>query len=182
MAQTPNIFDVETDPAQIAHPALAFLLNYWNAKRGDRLMPKRSEIHASEIKQYLPWIFIVEAVPEQNDYRYRLIGTLVTQYFQLDATGKTVREAFGPAGEAVVQNVLYSYDRVMAERKPLRVGGKMNWMEGNFEEFDSLYLPLSDDGENANVFLGAFVFDEHRVLSARQVAKEQGGRIPERVA
>jgi hypothetical protein len=34
----------EANPTRLKHPALAFLLDYWRHKRGDRLMPSRGDI------------------------------------------------------------------------------------------------------------------------------------------
>ena len=67
MVQQTSSLVVESNPVRLEHPVLAFVHDYWNRKRGERAMPKRSEIHASDLRQHLPWLFIVEAVPDQNN-------------------------------------------------------------------------------------------------------------------
>jgi hypothetical protein len=53
----------------------------------------------------------------------------------------------------------------------VHVFGKNDWMGQGYEEFESLYLPLSDDGMVCNVILTAFVFDRARVLVNRANAQ-----------
>jgi hypothetical protein len=84
----------EINPAVLENETLAFLFKYWNDKRGTRAMPTRAEIKASEIKEHLGWVILMEVLPGFSDFRYKLIGTLVNQYYLGDSTGKTVREAF----------------------------------------------------------------------------------------
>ena len=168
----------EIDPRHFDHPTLAFLRTYWDAKRGDRRMPCRADIHPSELKDHLGWVTLVEVLPGFSDFRYRLIGTLVTRYFIDDATGKTVREAFALRGEATVNAVLAIFRKTARDCIPMRALGDVDWMGRGFEEFDSLYLPLSDDGEHCNLVLNAFAFDREQVMLARDIARAHDGRLP----
>ena len=59
----------------------------------------------------------------------------------------------------------------------LRAHGDTDWNTIGLENFDCLYLPLSDDGETVNVVLHAFVFDEPEVLLARQIARANGNQL-----
>ena len=43
------------------------------------------------------------------------------------------------------------------------------------EEFEAIYLPLSDDGQTVTHILHAFVCDRDRMLMARQIARLNGG-------
>src|SRR5262245_40216954 len=95
----------QENPAQFFHPACIFLREYWEAKRGTRAMPSRTEISPAQLKEHLGWVMILEVLPGARDFRYRLIGTLVTQYFSNDSTGKTVMEAFADRGLATAKLV-----------------------------------------------------------------------------
>jgi hypothetical protein len=57
------------------------------------------------LREHLGWVIMVEVLPGEADFRYRLIGTLVTQYFLADSTGKTVSEAFAKNGEGVIKGL-----------------------------------------------------------------------------
>ena len=163
----------EVDPQTLAHPTLAFLRGYWDDKRRGRTMPARTDIKASELKEHLPWIVMVDVLPGLADFRYRLIGTLVTEYFRTDATGKTVSQAWAEQGEEGVEGNLAVFRQVAESRRPFFLYGESDWNTIGLEEFQCLYLPLSDDGENVNVILHAFVFDRRPVLLARQIARDK---------
>lgn len=167
----------EINPVDLAHPTLAFLRNYWDSKRGERLMPSRNDIRPSELREHLGWVNMAEVLPDFTDFRFRLIGTLVTQYFLRDATGKTITEAFAPGGGGAIKGVKAIFRKTARDKTPMRVFGDAGWIANGYEQFDSIYLPLSDDGENCNIVLNAFVFDRPTVLMAREIAKAHGGNI-----
>jgi len=167
----------EVDPQQFAHPTLAFLKQYWDAKRGDRRMPSRADIKPSEIKDHLGWVMMVEVLPDLVDFRYRLIGTLVTQYFLEDSTGKTVSEAFGGRADVAVKAVIAMFRKTARDCLPLRAFGDAGWIAPGFEEFETVCLPLSDDGQTCNMILHAFVFNRERVMLAREIARANGGTL-----
>jgi hypothetical protein len=85
---------LEQNPGRIDNPVLQFFLHYWNEKRGARSMPSRADIVPREIKPYLGWVCLLDALPGCTDFRYRLVGSFVAEYFLGDGTGRTVNEAF----------------------------------------------------------------------------------------
>jgi hypothetical protein len=167
----------QENPTQFTHPACIFLKKYWETKRGQRAMPSRADISPSQLKDHLGWVMILEVLPGARDFRYRLIGTLVTQYFSGDSTGKTVMEAFAPNGEAVAKSVNSIFRKVARDKVIMRTVGNANWLAEGMEEFEAIYLPLSEDGVNVSHILHAFVCDREKMLLARQIAKANGGRL-----
>lgn len=157
----------EIDPANLENPVLAFLKRYWDEKRAARIMPARADIKPSDLKEHLGWIILLDALPGFADFRYRTIGTRVTQYFLADSTGKTVSAAFGSYGEAAVKGVLAVHRKAAQDRLIVRAHGGAGWLGRSFLDFDALMLPLSDDGETTNMILSAFTFDLTRLLEAR---------------
>jgi hypothetical protein len=171
MAETTRGVETRVNPERIDHPVLAFVLNYWNDKRGERAMPSRGEILPSELRSHLGWIVMTDVLPGLDDFRYRLIGTLVGQYFFRDATGKTIREAFVTWPRPAIDGIVAIHRKCARDRAVLYTFGQADWMNQGYEEFHSLYLPLSDDSLNCNVILNAFVFDRAKVLMARAIAQ-----------
>jgi hypothetical protein len=163
----------EVDPQHLTHPALSFLKSYWEAKRGHRAMPARADIKPADMKEHLGWIVLLDALPDFSDFRFRTIGTRVTQYFLADSTGKTLTEAFGQYGEEVVDGALDIHRRAARDKVGVRAYGGAGWLGRSFLDFDALFLPLSDDGELANMVLGAFTFDLSKLLQARQTPHSQ---------
>jgi hypothetical protein len=179
MAERLDNVGTEINPAAFENETLAFLHRYWNAKRGTRTMPSRADVKASELKEHLGWIMIMEVLPDCVDFRYKLIGTLVTQYFLGDSTGLTVTEAFAKEKNSSGKAVAAMFRKCARDRCVVRSFGDAGWIGQGFEKFDCLSLPLSDDGEMVNMILHAFVFDKSSVLLSREVARANGGRLPE---
>ena len=157
----------EINPKILQHPVLAFLKNYWENRRGGRVMPRRSDIHPSEMKENLGWVLLLDVLPDATDFRFRTVGTRVTEYFLSDATGKTVTEAFVQYGDDVMMAVLAMHRKVVRERIALRVYGGAGVFGRAFLDFDAIYLPLSEDGTTVNMILSGFTFDQSALLKAR---------------
>jgi hypothetical protein len=167
----------QENPTQFVHPTCVFLRAWWESRRGSRAMPSRADISPSQLKDHLGWVMILDVLPGARDFRYRLIGTLVTQYFSSDSTGRTVMEAFEASGEAVAKSVNSVFRKVARDKCVMRTAGDAGWLAEGMEEFEAIYLPLSDDGETVTHILHAFVCDRDRMLMARQIARLNGGKI-----
>ena len=98
-------------------------------------------------------------LPDLADFRYRLIGTKVARYFGAEATGRTISAAFRPFGDAAIKGVQAVHRKAARDCVPVKAHGEAAWLAEGFDYFDSLYLPLSDDGANCNMILSAVVFD-----------------------
>ena len=108
------------------------------------------------MKEHLGWIILLDALPDGSDFRYRMIGTRVTQYVLADATGKTIAEAVAPREAA--EAMLEFHRTVAAAKVPVRAYGAADWLGRTFFEFDGIFLPLSDDGVRVNMILSALTF------------------------
>ena len=159
------------DPETIDHPILGDLLNYWRRKCDGRAMPRRSEIVPSQVPRILPFMIITDVMPDFADFRYRLIGSMVTRYFNGDYTGKTVREAFATWPDGIADSALQVHRACAETRKVVYTSTPDGWV-GSFEAFGSLYLPLSDDGETCNMVLNGFAFNRDAVLLSRAIQEQ----------
>jgi hypothetical protein len=159
---------MEIGPQCAYHSSLQAIYEHWLSKRRGRQMPARGDLIIAELKQHLGWISLLDVLPGEDDFRYRLVGTRITLYFSADATGKTVREAFRLAPEA--QEIMVALLRQTVQTKtPIRTFGSLAWLGRDLEDFESLFLPLSDDGKTVNCIMNPFVFDQSRVYLNRQV-------------
>jgi hypothetical protein len=130
-------------------------------------MPSRADIRPAEMKEHLGWIILVDVLPDFTDFRYRTIGSRVTQYFLGDSTGKTITETFASFGETAISGVLAVHRKCARDKVVLRSFGDAGWLGRSFLDFDTLYLPLSEDGVNANMILSAFTFDQAALIRSR---------------
>ena len=136
---------------ETCHPDTITLYNYWLAKCGNRTMPARADIDPVEMpRQLLPGICIVDVVADERRYVYRLVGTGDAEVRGNDPTGKSVMEGFfGPSAE----DALSCYDKVVRTRAPLLDPTPFTAPSGKWINEETLFLPLSDDGENVNKIL-----------------------------
>ena len=51
------------------------VFDYWVAKRGARKMPARADLEPGDIPGHLPDIGLVDVLPDEPYFRYRLLGT-----------------------------------------------------------------------------------------------------------
>jgi len=142
------------------HANVQVIYDYWLKKRGDRLMPARSDLDPADMpKHLLPGICLVDVVPDQRRYVYRLVGTADVEVRGHDPTGKSVFEGFfGPS----IDDVLSNYDRVVSSRAPHVDPQHFRASTGRYVTEATIFLPLSDDGVSVNKVL---VFSQSREMS-----------------
>jgi hypothetical protein len=129
--------------------------DYWRSKRGDRAIPRRSDIEPTEIPRLLPNIQITELVAGSKRIRYRLAGSAIVEAYGSELKGKYFDEVFmGERLRFAEENY-----RVMCERKrPVLVVNRYHSARNVGLVCHRLIMPLSDDGETVNQCLTAMNF------------------------
>ena len=129
-------------------------VDYWRNKRGARAMPAREDIDPLELRHLLPNLYLLDVLGPSR-YRYRLIGTMIAARLKSDATGKDVDGSlFGENAPAIIA----MYDHVANHKAPIVNNARLFWTEVNWLNYTSVILPLSTDGTNVNMILGAMDF------------------------
>ncbi len=128
---------------------------YWDSKRRGREMPSRIDFDPAELTAFLPQLMLLDVETEPLRFRYRLIGTEVTQersgLEKRDPTGCYVDEVTHHQGTSTL---LDHYRRVVAERKPSLVHGTYTKeFDRPWVRFTRLAMPLSADGETINMLV-----------------------------
>jgi len=149
------------------HPDIHAIVAYWRGKAGARRMPSRSDIDPSDLKPYLPRISLIDVVPDERRFVYRLVGTEEVALRGYDPTGRSIGEGFfGPNRELAFAH----YGYVVEHRAPYCYRGDFEVEDGAIENEDVIFLPLSEDGENVNMIL-LFYYDysDHQRVEASSV-------------
>ena len=135
-------------------PILSALWRYWDAKRGRRRMPLRSEIEPAEIPRLLPHLQLADRV-EGKGFRYRLSGSAIVQGYGFDATGKFTQEILTPARHKIASG---HYSLVFDTGRPLFA--RNGYVKGSFllVMISRIILPLSLDGESVGMLLLGHTF------------------------
>ncbi|MBI3708459.1 MAG: PAS domain-containing protein [Proteobacteria bacterium] len=142
--------------AQIRHPDLRRLYEYWDARRAGRACPARQEIDPLDLKYAIGHLMLIDVLRDPLQFRYRLIGTHVTQRMGCDLTGKTVDEVPDPAYREQIRK---SFGAVVESGRP-SLSHYERPIRGQPRRFEVLRLPLSDDGATVNMLLVAAMYFE----------------------
>ena len=136
-------------------PELRELHALWQKLRGDRRMPARRDFDPTEVPKLLPDIFLVDVLagsPPERRYRVRLQGTAQVGYFGADWTGSFLHQMID---QASADRFCAVGDYVVSSREPWMSSGDLYWLpEKPFYRFETILLPLSDDGTSVNMILG----------------------------
>ena len=99
----------------------------------------------------MPHVVILDVRHEPEfDFRYRLLGTYVTEHLYSDHSGKWFSEmAHQQAPSQIWQNCY----RVATTRQPLMSNKPYVGPHQSFRDVEDIILPLSSDGERVNHLL-----------------------------
>ncbi|HVO00692.1 MAG TPA: PAS domain-containing protein [Candidatus Cybelea sp.] len=117
-------------------------LDYWQAKRGDRLAPARIDIEPLDLAPLLPRVTLVDVSAEPLDFRYRLAGTGIFDIHGAELTNTRACDLKPvPYGALIHRHYAEAVERKapLAHRLLLEVGGLRS-------SYLRIILPLSDDG------------------------------------
>ena len=158
------------DPDSIEEPILSFFLEYWRSKRGESILPLRDTFVPREVGRNLPWVVSADALPNWADFRLRVVGSRVGEYYLANGTGKTLTEALGPIDTDLTTGSIWLFARACHMRIPIRGTGPARFYNNVFFPlYDALYLPYSSDGEHADRIVNIFTFPVAEVFSPRSV-------------
>ena len=155
------------DPDGVADPVLGFFLSYWQRKRRGDDVPLMADFVPKEVRSNLRWVVLIDALPGYVDFRYRLVGSSVCEYFLGDGTGRTVREAFAGM-DGLAEGIIDLCRRACVRGRPIRVTGPSDIANGVFfPPYDSLYLPYATRGLEADRIVNTFVFNYGAIREKR---------------
>ena len=137
--------------SDISHPRLRMLLDYWNATRGTSAMPTRAALDPIALWQWLGHLILIEAA-SGGEFKYRVYGTGLAEYYGRDLTGKTTAALRSDVRALVCRE----YAAVCETRRPLLVTHTRRIREQRMP-VEKLILPFSADGTSVDRLLaGAY--------------------------
>ena len=130
--------------------ALRRLHEYWRSKLGGRPMPRRADIDPTEIPALLPHVALIGVEEAPRRLFFRLIGTHITNSLGRNNTGRYFDEYYdGP----MLADLVSLYGVVLQSKTPVRHFGKALYSDKKHRDYESVHLPLSDDGRTVNIIL-----------------------------
>jgi len=132
------------------HRSLRSLYDYWNGRRGTRPMPARGDLDPIDLKAVLPLLMLIDVVPDERRYVYRLVGTREVEMRGFDPTGKAIKDGY--YAESAEDSTWY-LDHVVRTREPVLYRGTYQPLSTRTQREDVLFLPLSQDGQAVNMVM-----------------------------
>ncbi|MCV3270836.1 PAS domain-containing protein [Roseobacter sp. WL0113] len=133
---------------------LAQLEAYWEALRGNRLMPNRSEIDPRGIEQALEYSFIVERIAP-GIARLRIAGSHLSDLMGMEVRGMPLTSFIAPSSRRQLSDILEE----VFETPAICSIELHSEQSGNLPPLDArmLLMPLKSDLGDVSRILGALV-------------------------
>lgn len=141
------------DRDEIAAPVLP-LHDYWRDACGGVLPVPRQKIDPVALPPHLlAHVLLVDVVLDPPDFRYRLIGTEITQLTGRDSTGKLLSEI--PYPPEVGERIGEIYAAVARSNEVLYAEDPADWASRDYIRMATLLLPATSDGQRTDLIFGA---------------------------
>jgi hypothetical protein len=138
---------------RMKHPSIRRLFDYWNERRGARLLPRREDIEPEAIRCVLADTFILSFAPTVG-HPIRVAGTRVCALFGREIKGEAFLDVFSTDARGEVSNLI----SVIADESVGVVGSASEqFSDAHTLRFEFLLLPLSLHGAGIARLLGALV-------------------------
>ncbi len=135
----------ELDPTLSFHAdELRDLVALWEDQRGAADLPHRDRVSPFDLKSILGWVILVDVEHAPERYRFRLIGSSVTQLLGRDSTGRYLDDVLDPA---MYDPFVAAHRYVCAHRRPVRCTGTLIHANKAYIDYESVLMPYAgDDG------------------------------------
>ena len=138
------------DDLPLESPYLVDLLALWRSKMRDGKIPSRSDFQAEEFMQFGGRIVLIDVERQPLRFKYRLIGSHITNVLDRDSTGKYLDEIYD---SDFYTKAVETYKRNIDEKIPFRAHGEMVHAFKPYLSFEAVDIPLSSDGESVDMIL-----------------------------
>lgn len=138
----------------LTKPATIKVYDYWRARRGNRVVPLRKDIHPKDLKAYIGQVGLIEVKENDKgvDYLVRLAGSRLEEVMG-PITGKLFSECLPSAIEVRWRMVC---DEVRRSGGPLSVSGRVAHERRFWLQAEVFVGPLADEnGKITQLLLGA---------------------------
>jgi hypothetical protein len=140
-----------SDLPNTASPRLSAALQYWEKKRGGRLLPSRADIRLAEVPSLVGQLVIAELLPEPMDFRFDFVGAAVRHWLKTDISGKRMTEH--PAMARVFEN----WVTAVRQARPHYVEAPYVARDGSVVSAQDMLMPLGD-GDEVNAMMAVLEF------------------------
>ena len=149
------------------------LQEYWHSVLDGRPMPSRRDIDPAGMRRLLPHVFLIDVIGQPPGFRWRLVGTRIGDVERRELTGKSLEETILQR-----EDPFLSFCRLTIRvRRPTCHAAQRRDPDGSSRPLMRVLLPLSDDGQNVNMMLGAIDYTPAEIRPLQRGARIQGARV-----
>jgi len=145
--------------ADIAHPKLQRLYQYWTEKRCARSMPARADIDPLEMRFVVGNVILIDVIAgTPPSFRIRLHGTRLAEHAGYELTGKMLDDM----PEEEFRNLWRaSGNEVVGTKQPLHAQ-RDRILDGRLRRYEVIILPLSSNDNDVDMILCGLIHDDER--------------------
>jgi hypothetical protein len=143
---------------QLCHPITCEALEYWNKKKGARLLPLIADFNPADVPRSLPLLIVVDVVGDPREFRYAIVGEAQKQTTGLNLTGHTTA-ILDQNGGNIRQNVERMYNQVCDQKLPAASGGCLPLADRAFYQYECIHLPFSRQGDTVDRIIAVGVME-----------------------
>jgi len=137
------------------HPDMALVVRHLQAIASGNDLPKWLDFRPSQVRHALGYVFLIDVLPDQNDFRYHLLGEHILILYGLQATNKLLSEL---GYEAQFARLRDTYHAVVKARSFLYLRGRYDWPDRSVA-IERLLVPMADGDGHLNFILGLTIPD-----------------------
>jgi hypothetical protein len=151
------------------------LLAIWQDAAGGRAAPRREDITLARLRGLSACIWIADVVDDGKDFRFRLIGDRIQQFYGLNFGGQYLsalpdRTFAGKLSALQMQCV--------AAAGPVAYGpAPSSYTDKSHFEVEAILLPLSDDGSRITALIGLIEFWPRGTHGRRAPGRADGNSV-----
>ena len=136
------------------HPLLRQLYAYWDERRAGRTMPARADIDPVDFAYALGNVILVDVLRAPMRFRIRLHGTTLAERAGYELTGKMLDELPITDFRTLATQ---SFTTIATTGRPFH-SSRDRVLDGHHRAYETLMLPLSEDGTAVNMLLVALFY------------------------
>jgi hypothetical protein len=139
---------------------------YWRSLLRNRLMPARRDIDPAAMRRLLPNVFLLDLIGLPPRFRWRLAGTRIGDFERSEFTGLWLDETLRHPDDPF----LLFCRLTVAERRPTCHAAFRRDPDGSTRPLLRSLLPLSEDGTNVAMLLGAVDYNPAEIMARQRGA------------
>ncbi len=138
------------------HKDLRALYAYWlSIHPSEGMLPSRADFDPLEVHTMLSKIWMLDVHHDPLRLKFRIVGTELVKFLQVDPTGEWLLDAFPDAATSAAHE---DYCSVANTKKPHYRCDVPQYIVPDYRHIERLLLPLVDENQQCNIILGISIY------------------------